>query len=59
MKSMEEKYSTNKHRELVNRPPIGYTAPPLASDDLAHFSTLCQRYAHLFGDDNLLNSIIE
>jgi hypothetical protein len=57
--SMEDKFSKNKHREMVHRPPVGYTSPPLIQDDCAHFTELCKRYAHLFADDNVLNSIIE
>ena len=59
LKAMEDRFNTNRHRDAVLRPPIGYTAPPLPTDDCAHFSKLCKRYAHLFSDANLLNSMIE
>lgn len=56
---MEDRYAENEHRYTVHRPPIGYTAAPLMEENCGHFGELCKRYAHLFTDDSLLNSIIE
>ncbi|KAI6210712.1 Microprocessor complex subunit DGCR8/PASHA [Aphelenchoides besseyi] len=59
LSSMEIRYNDQRNRDLVFRPPIGFTAPPLPADDCAHFGDLCKRFAHLFADDHLLNEMIE
>ncbi|KAI6205891.1 hypothetical protein M3Y94_00843700 [Aphelenchoides besseyi] len=59
LSSMEIRYNDQRNRDLVFRPPIGFTAPPLPADDCAHFGDLCKRFAHLFADDHLLNQMIE
>lgn len=59
LQSMEEKSMENKHQVVVQRPRVGYTAPLLVEGDCGKFEELCKRYAHLFGDDNILSSIIE
>ncbi|KAI6243712.1 Microprocessor complex subunit DGCR8/PASHA [Aphelenchoides fujianensis] len=57
--SMDVRYDEQRAKERVFRPPIGFTSPPLPLDDCAHFGELCQRFAHLFADADLLNSMLE
>ncbi|CAD5228953.1 unnamed protein product [Bursaphelenchus okinawaensis] len=54
MKMVDSKSSDN----VLTRPPVDYTAPALFKEECGQFGALCERYAHLFKDSSLLESII-
>ncbi|CAD5234841.1 unnamed protein product [Bursaphelenchus xylophilus] len=57
MKMLDKKSSGDD--PVICRPPVDHTAPALFKEECGQFGKLCERYRHLFKDNNLLESIIQ